>query len=186
MGKSKSEFPKVPTYRSVTKFTLGTNIPYCTFFKFYIIVWRRLYHFYHECREEDEPWMTHPFCLDDDFFFKTKFFFFLLLLFGYFLAKSPFFWPSLHFEKWDLSLDPISCHTKKALPCLEIFNRTTLNWSIDFFEQYEKCTCPDTVGYNSKKSAIYFWVVPLKTIWLAKYLFYLQISKSNQSTLNSM
>ena len=109
--KSKSRVGK--SYRSVTKFTLGTNIPYCTFFKFYIIVWRRLYHFYHECREEDEPWMTHPFCLDDDFFFKTKFFFFLLL-FGYFLAKSPFFWPSLHFEKWDLSLDPISCHKKSS------------------------------------------------------------------------
>ena len=129
-------------------------------------------------------WHIH-FVLMMIFFFKTKFFFFLLL-FGYFLAKSPFFLPSLHFEKWDLSLDPISCHTKKGLPCLEIFNRTTLNWSIDFFEPYEKCTCPDTVGYNSKKSAIYFWVVPLKTIWLGKYVFYLQISKSNQSTLNSM
>ena len=85
VGKSKSEFPKVPTYRSVTKFTLGTNIPYCTFFKFYIIVWRRLYHFYHECREEDEPWMTHPFCLDDDFFFQNQILFFsssFWLLFG--------------------------------------------------------------------------------------------------------
>ena len=109
--KSKSRVGK--SYRSVTKFTLSTNIPYCTFFKFYIIVWRRLYHFYHECREEDEPWMTHPFCLDDDFF-QNQILFFFLLLFGYFLAKSPFFWPSLHFEKWDLSLDPISCHKKSS------------------------------------------------------------------------
>ena len=125
MGKSKSEFPKVPTYRSVTKFTLGTNIPYCTFFKFYIIVWRRLYHFYHECREEDEPWMTHPFCLLMMIFFSkpNSFFFFFFLV--TFWQKVPFF--DLH-----CTLRNEICHsipsvvTKKALPCLEIFNRTTL------------------------------------------------------------
>ena len=154
MGKSKSEFPKVPTYRSVTKFTLGTNIPYCTFFKFYIIVWRRLYHFYHECREEDEPWMTHPFCLDDDFFFQNQILFFsssFWLLFG---KKSLFL---TFIALWEMRFVTRfhQLSQKKLFLVLESSIEFHSNWSIDFFEQYEKCTCPDTVGYNSKKSAIY-------------------------------